>query len=229
MQIVFQDPFNSLNPRKNVLSIIGGPMLLHIESDRHRVRSKTVQLLNDVGLDETSLFCFPHEFSGGQRQRIAIARALALNPKFIVLDEPTSALDVSVQAQILNLLKKLQEAKNLAYLFISHDIRVVNFLCDRVAVMYCGKIVEIGPKNVIFEKPCHRYTQKLLEAVLSLDPEMRGKSQVTEGEVPDPASPPFGCRFNTRCDRAIDICGRKEPALEYLNPDHQVACHLVHG
>ena len=227
MQIVYQDPFNSLNPRKKIASIIGGPMRLHGKTDKRQIRNRTVKLLNDVSLNEASLYRYPHEFSGGQRQRIAIARALALNPRFIVFDEPTSALDVSVQAQILNLLKKIRKTKNITYLFISHNVSVINFLCDRVAVMYCGKIVEIGPKMTIFNNPRHRYTQKLLQAVLSLNPEMRNKGQVTEGEVPNPANPPRGCRFNTRCDLGIVKCFKVIPDLKYSNPEHQVACHLI--
>jgi len=227
MQIVFQDPFSSLNPRKKVLDIVGGPMCLHRETNRKAVKSKVGNLLMDVGLDEPSLHRYPHEFSGGQRQRIAIARALAVNPRFIVLDEPTSALDVSVQAQILNLLKKLKEERKLTYLFISHNINVINFMCDRVVVMYCGKIVEIGPKTVILKDPQHIYTQRLLQAVLSTNPEERGKGVVTEGEVPNPADPPAGCRFNTRCDQALKKCFDEEPPLQFIDEEHQVACHLV--
>ncbi len=227
MQIVFQDPFSSLNPRKKVLEIIGGPMYLHGESDRKGLKQKVIQLLRDVGLDESSIYRYPHEFSGGQRQRIAIARALAVNPRFIVLDEPTSALDVSVQAQILNLLKKLKEERNLTYLFISHNVNVINFMCGRVAVMYCGKVMEIGPKDAIFNNPRHIYTQRLLQAVLSINPEARRKGVVTKGEVPDPANPPAGCRFNPRCDQALKKCLDEEPPLQFIDEAHQVACHLV--
>lgn len=226
IQIVFQDPFSSLNPRKKILDIIGGPMILHGESDGKKMRYKTVELLCSVGLDESYLYRYPHELSGGQRQRIAIARALSVNPVFIVLDEPTSALDISVQAQILNLLKRLKEERDLTYLFISHNINVVNFLCDRIAVMYCGKIVEIGPKNAIFKFPRHIYTKKLLQAVLSTNSQKRGKGVVIEGEVPNPANPPIGCRFNTRCDQAISTCFVKEPTLRFVNEEHQVMCHL---
>ncbi len=179
-----------------------------------------------VDLDPEMMNRFPHEFSGGQRQRIAIARALALDPRGIVLDEPTSALDMSVQAQVLNLLKRLKQERRLSYLFISHNIHVVNFLSDRVGVMYCGKLVEIGPKEVIRDRPGHPYTQSLFRSIPVIDPAHRSLREITRGEIPDPANPPHGCYFHPRCSHTSETCHRSRPELREISPDHFVACHL---
>ncbi len=226
-QMVFQDPYGSLNPRMTVYDIIVEALKVHrIEVDDPY--SYVVKLLEEVGLNETHVYRYPHEFSGGQRQRIAIARALAVNPEFMVLDEPTSALDVSVQAQILNLLKELQARRNLTYLFISHDLGVVRYMSDYIAVMYLGKIVELGPAEEVFEKPLHPYTQMLLASIPIPDPrkarEKKGVKAV--GEPPSPINPPPGCRFHTRCPKVMDRCRREEPSLIEAERGHWVACWL---
>lgn len=205
MQIVFQDPFASLNPRMTIKNIVGEPLVINgIKGENLRTRVK--ELMEKVGLKEEHLNRFPHEFSGGQRQRIGIARALALNPKFIVLDEPTSALDVSVQAQVLNLLKDLQKELGLTYLFISHDLSVIKHFCDRMAVMYVGKIVEMGTVKDIFANPLHPYTQALLSAIPVADPEYKSKKILLKGEVPSAVTPPENCRFHPRCNYSFDLC-----------------------
>jgi len=227
-QMVFQDPYSSLNPRMTVFQIIMEPVKVHkIKVDDPE--SFVVKLLYRVGLNETHLYRYPHEFSGGQRQRIAIARVLALRPEFIVLDEPTSALDVSVQAQILELLKDLQRDFNLTYLFISHDLGVVRYMSDHIAVMYLGKIVEYGPAEEVFEKPLHPYTQALFSAIPIPDPvETRRRRRIkVPGEPPSPINPPPGCRFHPRCPIAKDICKREEPKLEEVESGHYVACWLA--
>jgi peptide/nickel transport system ATP-binding protein len=227
-QMVFQDPYSSLNPRMTVFQIIMEPVKVHkIKVDDPE--SFVVKLLYRVGLNETHLYRYPHEFSGGQRQRIAIARVLALRPEFIVLDEPTSALDVSVQAQILELLKDLQRDFNLTYLFISHDLGVVRYMSDYIAVMYLGKIVEYGPAEEVFEKPLHPYTQALFSAIPIPDPvETRRRKRIkVPGEPPSPINPPPGCRFHPRCPIAKDVCKREEPKLEEVESGHYVACWLA--
>ncbi|MET1100937.1 MAG: ABC transporter ATP-binding protein [Pyrodictiaceae archaeon] len=226
-QMIFQDPYMSLNPRMTVFDLIIEPIRvhrIHVEDPQKFV----VDLLYQVGLNETHLYRYPHEFSGGQRQRIAIARVLALKPEFIVLDEPTSALDVSVQAQILNLLKDLQNRFNLTYLFISHDLGVVRYMSNYIAVMYLGKIVEIGPSEEVFEKPLHPYTKMLLAAIPVPDPFIARKKPKTRitGEPPSPINPPPGCKFHPRCDRVMDRCKREEPPLVEVERNHWVACWL---
>ena len=226
MGIVFQNPYSSLNPRMKVLQIVGEPLKTHTKINGARLRRKVLELLAQVGLKPEQLNRFPHQFSGGQRQRIAIARSLALDPKFLILDEPTSALDVSVQAQVLNLIRKLQRSKNLTYLFITHDLLVVKYIADRILVMYLGKLVESGPVEPVFERPLHPYTQALLSAIPKADPSVRQKRLLLEGEVPSPINPPTGCRFNSRCPKVVSICREKEPELRRMG-QRQVACHLA--
>jgi oligopeptide/dipeptide ABC transporter ATP-binding protein len=226
MGIVFQNPYSSLNPRMKVLQIVGEPLKTHTKINGARLRRKVLDLLAQVGLKPEQLNRFPHQFSGGQRQRIAIARSLALDPKFLIFDEPTSALDVSVQAQVLNLIRKLQRNKNLTYLFITHDLLVVKYIADRILVMYLGKLVESGPVEPVFEQPLHPYTQALLSAIPKADPCVRQKRLLLEGEVPSPINPPTGCRFHSRCPKVVSICREMEPELQRMG-QRQVACHLV--
>jgi len=225
-QIIFQDPFASLNPRMTVSEIVGRPMEIHSLSGRSEREEKVASLLQSVGLMREHLGRYPHEFSGGQRQRIGIARALATQPSLIVADEPTSALDVSVQAQILNLLKKLQQDLGLTYLFISHNIGVFRHISDRVAVMYLGKIVEMAEKKILFQSPAHPYTKALLAAVPSLDPKRKRGEVILEGDVPSPINPPPACRFHTRCSRALPKCREVEPLFHQLEDGRRVSCHL---
>lgn len=226
MQIIFQDPYSSLNPRMTVESIIGESLRVHgIVSSRADTRHMVADLLNDVGLSTRCINWYPHEFSGGQRQRIGIARALALKPRFIVCDEPVSALDVSIQAQIINLLEDLQDKFGLAYLFIAHDLSIVEHISDRVAVMYMGKIVELASKEEIYKNPRHPYTQALLSAVPVPDPEARKMRVSLSGDIPSAINPPAGCRFFTRCPRVKTLCREKEPLLRDLGGRHLVACH----
>jgi len=227
MQIVFQDPFSSLNPRMLIKDIIGEPLLVHGMSKGDELRGRVTSMLERVGLNPEHLYRYPHEFSGGQRQRIGVARALALNPEFIVLDEPTSALDVSVQAQILNLLNDLQSEFNLTYLFISHDLSTIRYMCDRIYVMYLGKIVEAAPKDELFNNPKHPYTQALLSVIPVPDPELRRDRIVLAGDVPSPANPPRGCRFHTRCRYREARCEIEEPPLVNIGGEHFVACHMI--
>ena len=227
IQIIFQDPYGSLNPRMTVGDIVGESLFIHnITKNRKSGEERVKKLLETVGLNASHMRRYPHEFSGGQRQRIGIARALATNPEFIVADEPVSALDVSIQAQIINLLKDLQEEFGLTLLFVAHDLSVVKHISDRVAVMYLGKIVETASKKELFDNPQHPYTKALLSAIPTLDPKQRKKGQILTGDVPSPINPPLGCRFHTRCPFVRNICKEEEPKLICTKEKHFVACHL---
>jgi len=227
MQMVFQDPFSSLNPRLNVFNLVAEPLRAQTHLRGEALEEGVLGPLNRVGLKEEHLYRYPHEFSGGQCQRIAVARALALNPKFVIWDEPTSALDVSVQAQILNLLQEVQREFGLTYLFISHDLSVVEHISDRIAVMYVGKIVELSTAEEIFGQAYHPYTVALLSSTPIADPDSRRARIVLEGGVPSPVNPPSGCRFHPRCPKVNSICSQVEPELVDIGGGHLVACHRI--
>ncbi len=229
MQIIFQDPYSSLNPRMTVRATVGEAMRIHglVKSSADE-KARVAELLERVGLRPEAAHRYPHEFSGGQRQRIGIARALAVDPRFIVCDEPISALDVSIQAQIVNLLMELQEELGLSYLFIAHDLKVVEFVSHRVAVMYLGRVVELAPASEIYEHPLHPYTKALLSAVPGFDPKTKHQRIVLEGDVPSPLDPPPGCTFHPRCPIAEKgLCDTKAPALRELSSGHFASCHLA--
>lgn len=227
MQMVFQDPYGSLNPRIRIGDAIGEVLLDHGLASKAEVREKVLDVLQLCGLAPYHIDRFPHEFSGGQRQRIGIARAIILNPDFLVADEPVSALDVSIQAQIINLFRDLQEQRGLTYLFISHDLSVVEHLCTTIGVLYLGSLVEVAGRDDLFARPQHPYTKALLSAVPIPDPTVKRERIVLSGDIPSPADPPPGCKFHTRCPYATDVCREQRPVLRDLGGGHQVACHLV--
>jgi oligopeptide/dipeptide ABC transporter ATP-binding protein len=227
MQIVFQDPYASLNPRETVAAMLGHALALHAVGTSADRAGRTVQLLEQVGLSADHLDRFPHEFSGGQRQRLVIARALAVEPEFLVADEPVSALDVSIQAQVINLLADLKDRFGLTMLFIAHDLAVVEHICDRVVVMYLGKIMEIAPSAALYSQPNHPYTQALLSAVPVPEPGRRRTRTTLTGDIPSPINPPSGCVFRTRCPRAVAACAQSAPELKPVGADHFSACHLT--
>lgn len=229
MQMIFQDPYASLNTRSTVMEIVSEPMEVHKQYKNKKEREKRViELLEDVGLSRDHANRYPHEFSGGQRQRIGIARALALNPDFIIADEPISALDVSVQAQVVNLLKRLQREKGLTYLFIAHDLAMVKHLADRIGVMYLGRLMEMTESGKLYSNPLHPYTEALLGAIPIPDPDVEDARERTllKGEIPSPTNPPSGCVFRTRCPYAMEVCSRQKPAWQEVHQGHFVACHL---
>lgn len=227
MQLIFQDPYSSLNPRVRVGDAIGEPLLDHKLVQRSEVRDRVKEVLEACGLSSYHIDRFPHEFSGGQRQRIGIARALILNPDLIIADEPVSALDVSIQAQIINLFRKLQVSRGLTYLFISHDLSVVEHLCTRIGVMYLGTMMETASRDELFQNPLHPYTKALLSAVPIPVPKLKRERIVLKGDIPSPANPPSGCKFHTRCPFAIERCKLEVPGFRNVGHDHYVACHLV--
>jgi peptide/nickel transport system ATP-binding protein len=226
MQMIFQDPYSSLSPRLPIGEIIGEAVREHNIVPKSQYRPYILKVMKDCGLQPQYFYRYPHEFSGGQRQRISIARAVALKPKFIICDEPLSALDVSIQAQIINLMKDLQEQYQYTYLFISHDLSVVEYLSDTIGVMYLGSMVEIGDKKKIFANPMHPYTKALLSAVPKSNPDEKMNRIILEGDIPSPVNPPSGCKFRTRCPNAMPICAEKAPILKEYDDGHKTACHL---
>lgn len=224
MQIIFQDPFSSLNPRYTVSQLIREPLIIHNQGDSSSQKERVLTLIKEVGLKEEQLHRYPHQFSGGQRQRIGVARALALKPKFVVCDEPVSALDVSIQAQVMNLLQELQQKLGLTYLFISHDLTVVRHLCHRIAVMYLGRIVEMAPTETLHDRAQHPYTRALLSASPIPNPDLKRKRIILKGDVPNPINPPAGCHFHTRCPEAKERCRKESPPLAEVSPNHWVSC-----
>jgi len=227
MQIIFQDPYSSLNPRKSVGRIVEDPLIFHRYGNKLDRRARVIQLLEEVGLQSEHITRYPHEFSGGQRQRICIARALALNPDFIICDEPVSSLDVSIQAQVINLLQDIQEKNNLTYLFISHDMNIIRHISNRVAVMYLGQFVELSITRTIYSNPLHPYTVALMEAIPIANPKLHREKIILKGDVPSPINPPTGCYFHPRCTRALDICHEKVPEWKEIEIGHWVRCILV--
>jgi oligopeptide transport system ATP-binding protein len=226
MQIVFQDPYSSLNPRQTIGAIIGKPFHIHNLGSRQKMIERVHELLGQVGIPSDCVGRYPHEFSGGQRQRVGIARALILNPKLIICDEPVSALDVSVQAQIINLLQDLQKQHTLTYLFIAHDLSVVEHISDRIAVMYLGRIVEVAPSDALYAHPKHPYTRALISACPIPDPHLARPRIILPGDVPNPVDPPSGCHFHTRCPEAMDVCSKETPQLQDCGQGHMVRCFL---
>jgi oligopeptide/dipeptide ABC transporter ATP-binding protein len=224
VQMIFQDPYSSLDPRQSAGKIMMEPLVVH--GQQQQAKEKVLSLMDDVGLLREYFDRYPHEFSGGQRQRIGVARALALNPALIICDEPVSALDVSIQAQIVNLMQDLQEKYKLTYLFISHDLRIVKHICDRIAVMYLGRIVELAGKQAIFDKPLHPYTQALLSSIPESDPDCKVDAEPIKGDVASPIDPPSGCHFHPRCPQCMDICTKKAPEMVEYEPGHCIECHL---
>ncbi len=227
MRMIFQDPFSSLNPRLTVRDLIAEPLVIHGLASGGEITARVAQLMNAVGLKPAYMGRYPHEFSGGQRQRIGVARTLALNPRLIVADEPVSALDVSVQAQVLNLLQNLKDDYRLTFIFISHDLSVVEHICDRIAVMYVGNLVEVAPTDELLRNPRHPYTEALVSAVPPADPLIKMERVILEGDVPSPANPPSGCVFHPRCRYAQDICTREVPPLLEIAPGHSARCHFA--
>ncbi|HPI16244.1 MAG TPA: ATP-binding cassette domain-containing protein [Mesotoga sp.] len=225
MQIVFQDPYNSLHPRKLIKNIIGEGMKIHFKITENEIRDKISAVLKEVGLRDEHMFRYPHEFSGGQRQRIAFARAIVLKPKFIVLDEPTSALDVSVQAMVLKMLKDIRAQEDLTYMFITHNLSLVDYIADRVAVMYVGEVVEMGEKNTVFNHPSHPYTDLLMASNPIPDPKFQREKRLLKGEIPSSVNPPSGCRFHNRCPHADQKCASQAPEMREHAPGHFVRCH----
>ncbi|MGN0295554.1 MAG: ABC transporter ATP-binding protein [Lachnospiraceae bacterium] len=227
IQMVFQDPYASLNPRMSVRDIIAEPLIIHgLASGKKEIDEKVIDLVRKVGLDVYHVNRYPHEFSGGQRQRIGIARALAVQPELVIADEPVSALDVSIQSQVLNLMNNLKKELNLTYIFIAHDLSVVEHISDRVGVMYLGNFVEIGDKRKLYDNPCHPYTQALLSAVPIPDPKAKKERIILEGSIPSALNPPSGCKFHTRCPKCMEICKQKVPERTVLEEGHEVYCHL---
>lgn len=227
MQIIFQDPYASLDPRKTVFQILAEPYQIHHpEMTREEIYDNVTRLIKCVGLRPEHIYRYPHEFSGGQRQRVGIARAIALNPEFVVCDEPVSALDVSIQAQVINLMQDIKKEFNLTYMFISHDLRIIKHFCDRVMVMYLGNIVEIGSKEAIYEKRRHPYTQALLSAIPNIKNQDKSERILLTGDIPSPVNPPSGCPFHPRCSYCMDICKKEKPCLRTMKDGTQVACHL---
>ncbi|MFN8489669.1 MAG: oligopeptide/dipeptide ABC transporter ATP-binding protein [Caldilineaceae bacterium] len=227
MRMIFQDPFSSLNPRMTVKDLIGEPLVIHGIAKGRALEERVATLMRSVGLEPAYMRRYPHEFSGGQRQRIGLARTLSLNPRLIIADEPVSALDVSIQAQVLNLLQSLKDELGLTLLFIAHDLSVVEHICDRIAVMYVGKIVELAESEELLRHPLHPYTEALVSAVPPADPDIRPHRIILEGDVPSPANPPSGCVFHPRCRYAQEVCKQKEPLLEEVQPGHFASCHFA--